>query len=100
MKQYSILKYYKGIEFHATGCFESKKDACAILEVNMHRLVNYGLVFEPQNKECIEKPNTAFAYFDKGELCHSYPEKKHKLMNMADIILLIDNRRNIKHTII
>ena len=94
MKQYSIIKYYRGIEFHATGCFESKKDACSILEINMYRLINYGSTFEPKNKECIDEPNRAFAYFDSGELVYSYPELKNKITTLEEMIWIIDRHRN------
>lgn len=66
MKQYTVLKYYRGFELRFSVAAKNAKQAIQHLDCSMYELQNYGTTTKTVDPVCLSQPGTVFCKFGYG----------------------------------
>lgn len=66
MKQYSLLRYYRGFEFRFSVAAKNAKQAIEHLDCSMYEFQNYGVTNKTVDPVCLSQPGTVFCKFGYG----------------------------------
>ncbi len=86
-------KFIRGFQINMVCSAYTNKDAMAALEINQHTMNNWVSVGTPTDQLLLDNVGVPYAYFDSGELCYAYKDKRYKLMPLNEMSALIENIR-------
>ena len=97
LKQYTITKYYRGIELTVICVATTKKKFSELLDIPIGYINKYSYINEPRVIECIENPNILYAECGLGGEA-MYIFKRGEVKLLSEYKELIDKHREVYPT--
>jgi hypothetical protein len=92
VKQFGIIKYYRGIELNVVCVTTSKKKFAELLDTTVGEVKNYAYSYEPKTQECIDNPDTLYAEVGLGGE-GTYVFERNKMLPYEEYKAMIDEHR-------